>query len=201
MQLSRNELEIMAETVWQDYNSGNKDILNDFYPRILPFCLRVSSKTCGRYIEEFDEEASIARMAILEAFENYNPQRGNFMYYLARVVHSRIIDYQRREKKRPVPLSFLKHKVATDISSGENEIEEILNELSRAEEIKRFSAVLGEFQITLKDLAELAPKQQRARDKALAIAWLVAKDTEMCTLLLQKKTLPLKEWFFVKWCW
>lgn len=194
MQVSRNELETMAETAWQDYNSGNKDVLNDFYPRILPFCLRVSSKTCGRYIGEFDEEASITRLAIIEALEKYDPQRGGFMLYLARVVRSRIIDYQRREKQRPVPFSLLKHKVFTEVSgSGENEVEEILDDLSRQEEIHRFSTILSEFQIDFKDLVGVAPRQQRAREKALAIARLIAKDEEMCAWLMRNKTLPLKE--------
>ncbi|MGI5912987.1 MAG: sigma factor [Syntrophomonadaceae bacterium] len=193
MQVSRDELEAIAQNAWQEYHYGNKNILNDFYPGIIPFCLRVSSKTCGKYIEEFDEEASITRMAIFEAMEKYDPQKGGFLFYLARVVRNRTIDHQRREKQKPVPFSFLKNRFFLERDIGQGEIEDILDDLSRQEEIQRFSNMLGEFKINFKDLVGMAPKQQRTRGNALSIAWLIVKDEELCNRLFRSKTLPLKE--------
>lgn len=195
MQVSRsNELETMAQTAWRDYHSGNKEVLNDIYNSILPFCLRVSSKTCGKYIDEFDEEASIARLAIIESFDRYEPERGSFLLYLARVVRSRIIDYQRKEKHRPIPFSFLKeNQYAENIFSSENQVDEILDDLSRQEEIHRFRGLLNDYQIDFNDLVTGGPRQLRAREKALAIAWIIARDKEITAWLMKNKTLPLKE--------
>jgi len=195
MQVSRSsELETIAQTAWRDYHYGNKEVLNDIYDSIIPFCLRVSSKTCGKYIHEFDEEASIARLAIIEAFDRYEPGRGSFLLYLARVVRSRIIDYQRQEKRRPLPFSFLKETRLDDFNfDGENQVEEILDDLSRQEEIHRFRGLLSDYQIDFKDLVAGGPRQIRAREKALVIAWKIARDEEMTAWLMKNKTLPLKE--------
>ena len=165
MQVSRsNELETIARHTWQDYHSGNKAALSDFYSNVMPFCLRVSSKTCGKYIDEFDEEASITRLALIEAFEKYNPQRGSILFYLAQVVRSRIIDYQRREKRRPIPISVLSQKEYSEIAAiKENQVEEILEDISRQEEINRFRTLLSEFDIDFVDLVDNGPKQARAR--------------------------------------
>lgn len=69
-------LNSMLDQVWKDYHNGDKEALNNIYEHLMPFCLRVSSKTCGRYITDHDEEASIARLAILEALEKYDPAKG-----------------------------------------------------------------------------------------------------------------------------
>lgn len=195
MQVSRSsELETIAQTAWRDYHSGNKEVLNDIYNSIIPFCLRVSSKTCGKYIEEFDEEASIARMAIMEAFDRYEPERGSFLLYLARVIRSRLIDYQRKEKHHPLPFSFFQEKKYAEIITGDkNQVEEILDDLSRQEEIDRFRGLLSEYQIDFKDLVIGGPRQLRAREKALAIAWIIAGDKEITASLIKNKALPLKE--------
>lgn len=194
MQVSRNnELETIARHTWQDYHSGNKAALSDFYSNVMPFCLRVSSKTCGKYINEFDEEASITRLALIEAFEKYNPQRGSILFYLAQVVRSRVIDHQRQEKRRPVPMAVLPEKEYNEIATvKENQVEEILDDISRQEEIHRFRILLNEFEINFRDLVDNGPKQARARDKANAIAWLIAGDEEVTSLLLKNKTIPLK---------
>lgn len=194
MQVSRNkELETIARHTWQDYHSGNKAALSDFYSNVMPFCLRISSKTCGKYINEFDEEASITRLALIEAFEKYNPQRGSILFYLAQVVRSRVIDHQRREKCRPVPMAVLPEKDYNEIAAiRENQVEEILDDISRQEEIHRFRILLNEFEIDFRDLVDNGPKQSRARDKANAIAWLIAGDEEVISLLLKNKTIPLK---------
>ena len=194
MQVSRNqELETIVRHTWQDYHSGNKAALSDFYSNVMPFCLRVSSKTCGKYINEFDEEASITRLALIEAFEKYNPQRGSILFYLAQVVRSRIIDYQRREKRRPIPIaSFPEKQYGESTKIKENQVEEILDDISRQEEIHTFRTLLDEFNIDFMDLVDNGPKQARARDKAHAIAWLIAGDQEVISLLLKNKTIPLK---------
>jgi RNA polymerase sigma factor len=195
MQVSRgNELETIAQTAWRDYHSGNKEVLNDIYNSIIPFCLRVGSKTCGKYIDEFDDEASIARLAIIEAFDRYEPERGSFLLYLARVVRSRIIDHQRKEKNRPLPFSFLKDKQYTPTSFiSETQVEEILDDLSRKEEIARFKALLNTYQIEFSDLVTGGPRQLRAREKALTIAWVIARDEEITAWVVKNKTLPLKQ--------
>ena len=66
----QTNLNRMLDQVWKDYHNGNKEALNNIYKHLMPFCLRVCSNTCGRYITDHDEEASIARLAIIETLKN-----------------------------------------------------------------------------------------------------------------------------------
>jgi RNA polymerase sigma factor len=176
------------------YQTGDELVIEDIYDSLLPFCLRVASKTCNRYITIQDEESSIAQIAILEAFEKYQPGRGSFYSFLGQVIRNRIIDFKRRENKsQTVPFSDLgDNKDAYNEPIDDDYFEKKLDDLDRQQEIEKFKYMLGEYQISFEDLYKVSPRNSSAREKAMKVAGIIAKSSELSEHLLVKKSLPAK---------
>lgn len=188
------ELETLSNEACERYQNGDTSIINDIYDDISPFCMRVCSKTCGRFITEQDEEASITRIALLEAFENYNSEKGSFLCYLGMTIRNRVIDYYRREKKKKViPFSYFANSNGQLREPIDREsIEDIVDGLARKQEIDRFKKVLDEYSIQLLDLVKASPSQTRSREKSWEISAIIVHNAELKNYLLEKKKLPVK---------
>lgn len=188
-----SSLEKLVYQSWQRYNAGDKEVLNDIYDLLMPFCLRVCSRTCGAYITDSDEEASIARFSILEAFDHYQPDRGPILVYLGRVIRNRLIDYKRREnRKKSVSIADMTENGGYDPPAEDHSIEDLIEEMARKNEVERFINMLNTYGITVADLLKASPRQARTREKAKAIACQIAADPEMREYLLEKKMLPAR---------
>jgi RNA polymerase sigma factor len=188
------DLDNLLDQAWRNYQDGDKAALDNIYELLMPFCLRVSSKTCGRYIGNDEEEASIARMAVVETLEKYNPQRGSFLLFLGRVIRNRIIDYKRQEKRRRIiPFSFLDNKNLLMDEVDEGFFEEIIDDLARKQEILKLKSLLQEFNISFEDLVNFSPRQNKTRDTAQKIALIIAENEDLRRHLLDKKLLPMRD--------
>jgi len=189
-----SELDEKLVDAWKKYREGDSRAVDDVYDSVFPFCLRICSRICREYINDSDEEASIARLAMMEAFDNYNPERGKFLVYLGQVIKSRIIDYKRSQKKRrAIPLSLLSRELTDgNLEINDRLIDDIIDDLARKQEIETFKSILGKFKISFGDLANSSPRQQRSRQKAKEIAWLLAGDMELSRFLIEKNMLPGK---------
>jgi RNA polymerase sigma factor len=175
------------------YQAGDRLAIDDIYNDLLPFCLRVASKTCSRYITIQDEESSIAQIAILEALEKYQPDRGSFYYFLGQVIRNRIIDYKRREiKAQTIPFSDLGDQKDAYEQVDDDYFEKILDDLDRQREIEKFKNMLGEYQISFEDLYKASPRHSGAREKAMKVAGLIAQSSELSEHLFVKKSLPAR---------
>lgn len=182
------ELETAVYASWQKFHTGDTNAIDEIYSELMPFCLRICSRTCGRYIDDGDEEASIARMSIIEAFERYEPDKGHILGFLGRVIHNRIIDYKRSQKRTQIlRLDDLNQKPMDD-----DQIEALVEEMARSEEIKQFKAILNSFSIEFAELISSSPRQNKTRETAKKIAVMIAEDQELKTYLLEKKKLPAK---------
>lgn len=184
------KLEITIYQGWEEYCKGNQDAIEDIYAELIPFCLRVCSKVCGRFISENDEESSIARLSILEAFASYDPHRGKILAYLARVIRNRIIDYKRSEKKKQA-LSLWEVGASFSIVE-DSQIDSIVDELARKQEIDNFSRLLQAYNISFSELARSSPRHKKTREAAKRIALKIANEPHYQSHLLEKKQLPLK---------
>jgi RNA polymerase sigma factor len=187
-------LDIEIAEVSARYKDGDKQAFEDIYDNLLPFCLRVAAKTCNRYITIQDEEASIAQISIMEAFEKYQPERGNFYSYLGQIIRNRIIDYKRRENRsQTIPFSDLgDNPSAYGEQIDDDYFEKILDDLDRQREIEKFKDMLDEYQISFQDLYKSSPKHLGVREKAMKIAGIIAQSSELSEHLLTKKSLPAR---------
>ncbi len=188
-----SQLEKIVVSVWRQYKEGDTTAIEDSFDQIMPYCLRICARTCGRYIDNSDEEASIARMAILEAFEKYEPQRGKLLLYLGYVIRNRIIDYKRSEEKRHfTPFSAFQSDQHIPATETADLAELILDDLARKQDLDRFKAVIQLYDIKLEDLVRGSPRQKKTLEAAISIAAGIASDQEMSTYLQDKKMIPIR---------
>lgn len=191
----QTNLNSMLDQIWKDYHNGDKDALNNIYEHLMPFCLRVCSKTCGRYVTDHDEEASIARLAIIETLEKYNPAKGSGLVFLGQTIRNRIIDYKRKEKKHSLlPITFLTGNgtgLTGEVDDGFFEV--ILDDLARSQEIEKLKYILDDFNICFEDLVHVSPRQTRSRKKVNRVIDIIVANDELSSYLMKKKMLPMKE--------
>lgn len=185
-----SSLERLVYEGWQKYHAGDKDALSDIYGGLMPFCLRVCSRTCGTYISDSDEEASIARVSIIEAFDHYEPEKGPLLFYLGRVIRNRLIDYKRSEKSKNI--IFWADFSENHYTAEDHVLEDLVEEMARRHQIQEFIALLGSYGISVAELTRSSPRQTRTREKAKMICCKIAADSQMRNYLLDKKMLPAK---------
>jgi len=192
---NQTEIDLLVQTAWNDYQSGNQAALDKILEHLMPFGLRVCAKTCGRYINKDDEEAGVAMLAILEALEKYDPAQGPFLVFSGQVIRNRIIDYKRKEKKQSLlPLAFLNRNSSYLADKVDNHFfEDIIDDLARKQEIEKLNALLLDFDICFEDLVQNSPRQPRSRESAQKIASLIVANQPLSHYMMEKKMLPLKE--------
>ncbi|HIW15567.1 MAG: sigma-70 family RNA polymerase sigma factor [Acutalibacteraceae bacterium] len=168
-------------------------LINDY----LPFIRAETAKFLKRPpIEGHDDELSIAMIAFHEAIGGYTQTRGTFLKYAAMLIRSRLIDYHRREQRH-------RHVLSLDMPTGEDDaplihslpdatdhIETVTQEATRAE-IEELIRHLKEFGITLSDVADNCPKQQRTLSACRKAFYYAQSHGELLTELLKTKRLPL----------
>lgn len=192
----REELENLAREAWESYNQGHHAQLDDIYKNIFPYCLRVASRTCSRFISEQDEEAGIARMALWEAFEKYDVDKGSFLSYLGQVINHRLIDYKRREKRQRgfYQLSSLHPLERPDLEMvDDHTVDHIVDDLARQQDIVRLQELMSGFGITFEDLVKSNPKHARTRKQVKEIAWQIAEYDDLTQSVIKNQVLPIKE--------
>ena len=136
-------------------------------------------------------------MAFHEAIGGYSRIRGSFLKYAAMLIRSRLVDYSRREQRHSRVLSLDAPIGEEDTTLGETLAEEkdpheetALRDATRAE-IEELTRQMQEFGVSLSDVADNCPKQQRTLD-ACRRALEYAKGNRSCwRTFLKTKRLPI----------
>jgi RNA polymerase sigma factor len=162
---------------------------------------RIASRAVGRYIQVgHDDEASVALLAVDEAITCFDAARGRrFLSFAERVIRRRLVDAVRTRPPLETPFSAIAaedddghcdvpalSRQALDLASAE------VQAGARREEIARYAALLGTFDLSLADLVRVAPRHRDARRDAVAVGRLVAADPAMRAYLLEHRSLPLR---------
>lgn len=187
---------------------GEEEAREGLIKKYLPFILKVTARTCKRYVYlEDDDEVSIALLAFNEALNKYDlQQKTSFFTFAEMVIRNRLIDYFRQTKKTTwdVPWSSLlrddddKDDLTAPIDkltwqdAVERHYEQETAEMRR-EEIKEYSDKLKEFGIEFTELVMNSPKHQDARIAAYQVAKLICEKKYYLKYLQKTKTLPLKK--------
>ena len=164
----------------------------------LPFIKAETAKCLKRPpIEGQDDELSIAMMAFHEAIGGYSRIRGSFLKYAAMLIRSRLVDYSRREQRHSRVISLdapigeedavLGETLADDRDPHE---ETALRDSTRAE-IEELTRQMQEFGISLSDVADNCPKQQRTLDACRRALEYAKGSPELLEDLLKTKRLPI----------
>lgn len=167
----------------------------------LPFIKAETSKVTHRIVAEGqDDELSIAMIGFHEAVQSYSRLKGAFLKYAALVMRHRIIDYQRREGRHSGNLSLNEsssvggeHSIADVLPDKADDFEEMHTRDATRQEIAELSAQLNDFGLSLSDVSENCPKQDRtfaACQKALGYA---RENPALIAELIRTKKLPLAQ--------
>lgn len=166
----------------------------------LPFIKSETAKFIHRNPEEGrDDELGIAMFAFHEAVLHYSRGKGTFLRFAAMMIKNRLIDYYRKEKHHEGTLSLDAGDGSEDesrslyakLDSGKDEIEEIYIRQAAKEEIMEFAGCLASYGLSLSDIADNCPKQERtlfACHRALNCA---RENPEILEELERGKKLPL----------
>ena len=165
---------------------------DDLIRAYLPFIKAETAKFLKRPpIEGQDDELSIAMMAFHEAI------RGSFLKYAAMLIRSRLVDYSRREQRHSRVISLDAPIGEEDITLGETladdrdpHEETALRDATRAE-IEELTRQMKEFGISLSDVADNCPKQQRTLDACRKALEYAKENPELLEDLLKMKRLPI----------
>lgn len=168
----------------------------------LPFIKAETAKFMGRPPQEGrDDELGIAMFAFHEAVMTYDRSRGAFMALAALSINNRLIDFRRRERRHAEVISLDERRSAADdeddrplvetLAAERDHIAEREARLASQAEIAEFVSQLKDFGVTLFDVSESCPRQQRTLEacgRALAHA---RGNPELLERLLATKKLPI----------
>ena len=163
--------------------------------------VRIASRLSRRYLEAGrDDEVSIALMAFNEAIDSYQADRGaSFHGFAETVIRRRLVDFFRREGKRPeIPLSELESEDEEGSSFNYAEVKGSLEHFeseqsddARRKEIVQYTHLLASYGIQISELVRIAPKHRDARQRAMFVARLIAETDVYRRYLVEKQSLPL----------
>lgn len=172
------------------------DLISDY----LPFIKAQVTKVMKRPLNvNQDDEYSIAMIAFHEAINGYSKTRGSFLNYAAMLIRNRIIDYWRKNNRHNQVIS-LNAPINEDASTLEESIpddeyqeENLVIREATKEEILELSQQMTEFGVSLTDVAESSPKQERTLTSCKEVIAYAKDNEEIMKEFLRTKRLPLSK--------
>ena len=164
----------------------------------MPFIKSETAKFLKRPpMEGHDDELSIAMIAFHEAVRGYSRSRGAFLKYAAMIMKSRLIDYRRKEQRHGNVISLdapageddapLSDTIADETDHNEAYV---VREATRAE-IEELTRQMREFGVSLSDVGDNCPKQQRTLEACRKGLWHAKEHPELLDELLKTRRLPI----------
>lgn len=148
-------------------------------------------------IEGHDDELSIAFMAFHEAIGGYSSMRGSFIKYASMLIKSRLIDYHRKERKYrnlislDTPAGEEETPLADTLSDQKDYSGEMITRNATRAEIEELSRQMETFDVSLSDVADNCPRQQRTLDACRCALSYAKENPSLLEELLQTKRLPI----------
>lgn len=166
----------------------------------LPFIKAQVTKIMKRPLDiNQDDEYSIAMIAFHEAINGYSKTRGSFLNYASLLIRNRIIDYWRKNNRHNQVISLNtptnnEDSTLEEVVPGEEYQEEnlVIREATK-EEILELSNQMKEFGVSLTDVAENSPKQNRTLRACKSVVAYVREQEELMEEFLRTKRLPMKK--------
>ena len=193
----REEHQIVSLVLEARSNSRTADDLIEQY---LPFIRTETAKFLKRFPEDGQDELSVAMFAFYEAIMSYQSGKGAFLKLAAITIRNRLIDHYRREQ-RHTGIASLDAKSSDDsdsalvdqISDDRNDVEELHDRTATKKEIQEFIQQLQEFDLTLSDLADNCPKQDRTLTACMQALDYARQNPDLLDQLVKTKKLPLSQ--------
>ena len=191
-----HEHEIIAQVYAAKESSAAAD---NFLKQYLPFIRSETAKFLRRPPDSADDELSIAMLAFHEAVLAYQKLKGSFLRFASVNIRNRLIDYSRKERRHAghisldAPSAEDGPSLGEQLDSGADEIGEADSRSSAKSELMKFAKELEGFGLTLADIADNCPRQDRTLEvchRALACA---REHPELLEELTRSGRLPIAQ--------
>lgn len=193
----REEHEIVLQVQKAQTDSKAADELIQKY---LPFIKSETAKFLKYFPDEGQDELSIAMFAFYEAVLSYRREKGIFLKLAAVSIKNRLIDYRHKEQRHmgavslDMPDSKEDNRTLGDqLANEKDELEERHYRSATKEEIQEFSAQLETFGLTLSDVADNCPKQERTRLVCMEVLDYARRHPSLLDQLIKTRKLPLAQ--------
>ena len=192
------EHELLKEIKEAQKNARRTDL---FIEKYAPFIRsEVLKFTSTSDFSEKDDEFSIAMFAFYEALQNYDRSKGAF-FPMARVyIRNRLIDYYRKtaedEKTSSLDENLYDDEKTTLLDTIEDEKSSVIYNEEREctrEEIEEFQETLKSYDLTLSEIADNAPRQERTMKVCLSALEYAKKNPDILDKLTETKKLPMSK--------
>lgn len=188
---------IVAQVLRAQENSQDADrVVRQF----LPLIKSETAKFINRPPREgVDDELSIAMLAFHEAILSYDPEKGSFISLAKLIIRNRLIDYSRKENRQveTISLAAQSHEdgltLEETLDAGHDNVSKHHNQRSAQQEIIEFSQILASYDISLTEVAESCPKQDRTLEACHKVLAHARANTNLLSQLTRTKKLPLKQ--------
>lgn len=173
---------------------------DSFISDYIPFIKAQVSKLMKRPVNiQQDDEYSVAMIAFHEAINGYSKTRGTFLSYASLLMRNRIIDFWRKNNRHNqvisinAPTSNEDQTIEDSLTDDEDHEENLAIREATKEEIIELSTQLRAFDVSLTDIADNSPKQERTLAACKRVVAYVKEDAELMEDFLRTKRLPLKK--------
>ena len=192
-----SEHEIIKQVRAAQENTAHAD---EFVRQYMPFIKSETAKFMKRAPQEGqDDELGIAMFAFYESMMSYQRGRGAFLRLAALAIRNRLIDHYRKEKRHSGIISL---EMSTDededgpslmdrIQEDRNEAEDLVARSAAQKEILEFASQLMEFGVSMTDVADNCPKQDRTLLTSMRALNYAKKNPELLAQLVETKKLPI----------
>lgn len=182
---------------------GDQEVMDDLLIAFTPFIKKTASFVCKRFVDEHDDEFSIAMSAFHEAIVQFNPEENSSLTTFSHLIMKRrLIDHFRKEATRNGAIHLPKGEDETAASDAQRYVFDQASIVSysseqqaaeRREEIMEYNKLLKEFGLSFQELSRSSPKHTDSRRTALQIAQIIAETPDFYAYLMANKRLPMKE--------
>lgn len=177
---------------------GNMEDADRLISDYMPFIESQVFKVMKRPVDvRKQDELSIAMIAFHEAINGYSKTRGSFLNYASLIIRNRIIDYWRKNNRHnqvislDTPIYEEDSTLEDSIAADEKHDEDLVVREATKEEIMELSQQMQEFGVSLTDIAENSPKQNRTLKSCQQVVAYAKEDREIMENFLKTKQLPI----------
>ena len=182
----------------------NTDKKNRFLTEERDHILFLTARILRKTVTDSDDEFSIALMAVSEALDSYDENKGAFWNYASLVIKSRIYDEYRRQSSYDKELLLSPDSFSGEMENAERDAEiSIRTEVSKKtavyidnslkDELSALSRELETFGIDLFDLPGVSPKSEKTKKNCRELISAFFLPPPLTELLRKTGKLPVSD--------
>ena len=179
---------------------GDSRAADQLIRQYLPFIKSETARFLKRPPDESQDELNIAMFAFYESILSYRTEKGSFLMLASTAIRNRLIDYARKEQRHKSLISLElpssqddSRSLGEQLSDRSDKMNEVLQITAARTEIEEFSHQLESFGLTLSDIADNCPRQERTMEACMKVLDYAKSHPQVLVQMIHSKKLPLAQ--------